>query len=221
MQNYEQILQELGIEVPTEKKADLKKKMGENYRTKADYDKVVEKRDEYKTSLDDVQEKLDGFKDVNVDDLRGQISTLTTQLSDEKAARAADARKVELDKDVTTFFSALDEKGEKKYEFLNDITEEHYRAALVEELEKDSAKGKSIEDIFNRMITDNDGKQKIGIFVDKQQQRAQQQAARFTTSFKGTGTGGAMTKADFRAMSLDERIKLKQTDPDMYNSLKG
>ena len=143
MQNYEQILQELGIEVPEEKKADLKKKMGENYRTKADYDKAVEKRDEYKQSLDDVQAKLDGFKDVDVDDLKGQISTLTTQLADEKAARAADARKVELDKDVTTLFSALDENGEKKYEFLNDITADHYRAALLEELEKDSAKGKS------------------------------------------------------------------------------
>ena len=48
MQNYEQILQELGIEVPEEKKAELKKKMGENYRTKIDYDKAVEKREEYK-----------------------------------------------------------------------------------------------------------------------------------------------------------------------------
>ena len=89
MQNYEQILAELGIEIPEDKKSDLKKKMGENYRTKSDYDKVVAKRDEYKTSLDDVQTKLDGFKDIDVDDLKGQISTLTTQLNDEKAARAA------------------------------------------------------------------------------------------------------------------------------------
>ena len=55
MQNYEQILAELGIEIPEDKKSDLKKKMDENYRTKSDYDKVVTKRDEYKTSLDDVQ----------------------------------------------------------------------------------------------------------------------------------------------------------------------
>ena len=100
MQNYEQILQELGIAVPEDKKSDLKKKMDENYRTKSDYDKVVQKRDEYKTSLDDVQTKLDGFKDVDVDDLKAQIATLTTQLNDEKTARAADARKVELEKTV-------------------------------------------------------------------------------------------------------------------------
>lgn len=220
MQNYEQILQELGIEVPDEKKADLKKKMGENYRTKSDYDKAVDKRDEYKQSLDDVQTKLNGFKDVDVDDLKGQISALTTQLADEKAARAADARKVELDKDVTTLFSALDEKGEKKYEFLNDITADHYRSALLEELEKDSAKGKSIEDIFKSLITDKDGNQKTGIFADREQQKAQQNAAKFTTAFKGSGTGGAMTKADFKALSLDERIKLKQEQPELYESLK-
>ena len=187
MQNYEQILQELGIEVPEEKKAELKKKISENYRTKADYDKAVEKRDEYKKSLDDVQEKLDGFKDINVDDLKTQISTLTTDLANEKAARAAD--------------------GEKKYEFLNDITEEHYRTALLEELEKDSAKGKSIEEIFNRMITDNDGKQKTGIFVDKKQQKAQQQAARFTTP--GTGR----TTEPGAKLSMGELMKMKNENP--------
>ena len=37
MQNYEQILAELGIEVPEDKKSDLKKKMSENYKTVADY----------------------------------------------------------------------------------------------------------------------------------------------------------------------------------------
>ena len=36
MQNYEAILSELEIEIPEDKKADLKKKMEENYRTKSD-----------------------------------------------------------------------------------------------------------------------------------------------------------------------------------------
>ena len=121
MQNYEQILAELGIEIPEDKKSDLKKKMDENYRTKSDYDKVVTKRDEYKTSLDDVQAKLDGFKDVDVNDLKNQISTLTTQLDDEKKARAADARKVEVEKTVNDFLASVDDKGAKQYEFLNDI----------------------------------------------------------------------------------------------------
>lgn len=220
MQNYEQILQELGIEVPEGKKSDLKKKMDENYRTKSDYDKVTQKRDEYKTSLDDVQAKLDGFKDVDVDDLKGQIATLTTQLNDEKTARAADARKVELEKTVNEFLTSTDDKGVKLYEFLNDITESHYREELTKALDSDSAKGRSIADIFKGMITDKDGNTKTGIFVDKQQTQAQQNAARFTTSVQnGSGIGGTITKEDFKKMSLDARIKLKQSDPDLYSAL--
>lgn len=220
MQNYEQILKELGIEIPEEKKSALKQKMDENYRTKSDYDKAIQKRDEYKTSLDDVQEKLDGFKDVNVDDLKGQIATLTTQLNDEKTARAADAKKVEIEKMVTKFLAETDEKGEKLYEFANPITENYYRDQLLQELDSDSAKGKSITEIFQKMITDEKGNQIPNILVDKVQKQAQKNAVQFTTSFqKGSGTGGAITKEDFRKMNLDERLKLKQTDPDLYAAL--
>lgn len=222
MQNYEQILQEIGIEIPEEKKTDLKQKMDENYRTKSDYDKVVQKRDKYKTSLDGVQTKLDGFEDIDVDNLKGQIATLTTELANEKAARAADARKVEVEKTVNEFLSSTDENGEKKYEFLNDITENHYRDALTAELDKDSAKGKSISDIFNGMITDAEGKIKQGIFVDQAQNQARKSAAQFQFSGKigKTGAPGSLTKEDFKKMSLDDRLKLKETDPELYQSLK-
>lgn len=180
MQNYEAILSELEIEIPEDKKADLKKKMEENYRTKSDYDKVVTKRDEYKNSLDDVQKELEGFKDVNVEELQSKVTTLTTQLNEEKAGRAADARKAEVEKQVNDFLTATDEKGAKKYEFLNSITADYYRAELSKALDADSAKGKSISDIFSEMVTDKDGKQKTGIFVDQQQKQTQQNAARFT-----------------------------------------
>lgn len=214
MQNYEQILQELGIEVPEDKKAQLKTKMGENYRTKADYDKAVEKRDEYKTSLDDLQEKLDEFKDIDVADLKGQITTLTAQLENEKTARAKDAAKVEWEKTINTFLASTDDKGEKLYDFLNEITENHYRTALMEELEKDSAKGKSIESIFKSMITDADGKQKEGIFKNK----AETEKAYFTTKMSGNQNPG---KKKLSEMSLDERMKLKASNPELYNSLKS
>jgi hypothetical protein len=215
MQNYEQILSELGIEVPEDKKAALKDKMSENYRTKSDYEKAVDARDKYKKSLDEVQEKLDDFKDVDVNDLKNQITTLTQQLTDEKTSRAKDAARAELEKTVNTFLASVDDKGAKKFEFLNDITADHYRAALMEELEKDSAKGKSISDIFSGMITGEDGKQKDGIFVN----RSEQHRARFTTGMnRGNGDPGEKKLSD---MSLDERIKLKASDPEYYESLKS
>lgn len=170
-----------------------------------EYDKAVEKRDEYKTSLDNVQKKLDGFKDVDIEDLKGQISTLTTQLADEKTARAKDAARAELEKNVNTFLAFTDDKGERMYDFLNDITENHYRNALMEALEKDSARGKSIGDIFNGMITDEDGKQKEGIFVNK----AEQNKARFTREMKaGNRVPGAK-------VSPTELMRMKNENPNL------
>lgn len=205
MENYEQILKGVGIEIPEDKKADLKKKMEENYSTKEDYDQAVKKRDEYKTSLEQVQGKLDGFKDVDVDDLKGQIQKLTTDLADEKKARAEDARKVEVEKTVNSFLASKDEKGEKRYCFLNDITENHFRDALVAELDKDSAKGKSIADIFKGMVTDDEGKQKPGIFVDK----AQANSAKFTVLVNKDKPAGG------HKYTMTEVMRMKNENPDL------
>lgn len=199
MQSYEQIFEELGIQIPDGKMPDLRKKMNENYRTKVDYDKVAAKRDEYKGSLEDVQTKLDGFKDVDVKELQGKISTLTADLQAEKNARAADARKVELEKTVSSFL------GEKK--FVNALTETAIRNSLLEELDKDTAKGKSIEDIFKGLITDSDGKTVENILVDENQEKARQQAARFTTPKSG-GNPAPGTK-----ISMSELMKMKNENP--------
>ena len=58
MKNIYEILAEFGLEVPVDKKSEFDKLWKENYRTKADYDKVVEQRDNNKSSLDTVNEKL-------------------------------------------------------------------------------------------------------------------------------------------------------------------
>ena len=203
MKNIIEICKEFGLEVPTDKVAEFNKAVSDNYRTKADYDKAIEKRDEYKKSLEDVQGKLDGFKDIDVDDLKGQISTLTKQLDDEKAARAKDAAKVEMEKKVSSFFASVDDKGEKKYNFLNEITENHYRDALMQELEKDSAKGKSIDEIFKTLTTEEDGKQKEGIFVNP----AEPGRAKFTQNQNGVRTPGGK---DLGSLSMEDYIAARK-----------
>lgn len=211
MKSIYEILNGIGIEIPEDKKETFDKEWKENYRTKTEYDNAVKKRDEYKASLEDVQGKLDGFKDVNVDELKGQISTLTKELQDEKEARIKDSARMELDKNVRDFLS-----GKK---FVNALTEKSIRENLMEELDKDTAKGKSIEDIFKSLITDADGKEMENILVNESQQQAQQMMARFTMPIKGAAGDGE--KDSFKTMTLDERMKLKQTNPELYNSMKG
>lgn len=188
MKNYEQILSDNGIEIPEESKAAIKKEMLANYKTIAEYTKVVEKRDELETSLTDIQGKLDAFKDVNVNELKGQIATLTSQLDDEKKGRAADAAKAERDKSIDSFMS-----GKK---FVNALTEKSIRQALSEELEKDTSKGKSIEDLFKAVTSDKDGNTLENILVDE----AHENKAKFTKKKDGENGGKTMTKAEILAI---------------------
>ena len=208
MKNIESIMAELGIEIPEEKKDEFKRLMAENYRTVEDYNKQTKKRDEYKDSLDKVQGELDGFKDVDVDKLKSQIATLTEQLTTEKNERAAEAKKASLEKLVSDFLASTDENGDKKYEFLNDITAGYYKTELTKALDDDSAKGKSISDIFAGMITDKDGKQKSGIFVDKAQNEANKNKAMFSSTKHGGNKPNGKP-------SMAQLMKMKNENPDL------
>lgn len=93
MKNIYEILKGIEIEIPEDKKTAFDKEWKENYRTKAEYDKAIEQRDNYKTSLDTVNNKLKEFDGVDVADLKGQISKLQGQLQakdDEFAQKEAD-----------------------------------------------------------------------------------------------------------------------------------
>lgn len=195
MQNYEQILQELGIEIPEDKKSELKKKMNENYKTINEFNAKVVKMEEYKASLDDVQAKLDGFKDVNVSELKSQIATLTADLEKEKNGRQADALRVERQAVIDEFL--------KDKKFVNSITEKSIRASVMEELEKNT--GKSVEKIFDSLTKDKDGKLIPSILVDE----AEENRARFTQQTRqGGNSGGTMTIKDiFAIKDASERQK--------------
>lgn len=212
MKTIYEILKAIGIEVPEDKKADFDKEWKENYRTKAEFDNAAKKRDEYKESLETVQGKLKEFEDVDIDDLMGQIKNLTTDLESERDARKKDEARHELEKTVDTFM------GGKK--FVNALTAESLRTKLLEELDKDTAKGKSVDDIFKALVSDKEGNPMPNILVDEGQEKADQNKAKFTTKFYKAGGNTGLTKEDFRKMSLDERTELKREDPELYEALR-
>lgn len=72
MKNIEQILEEAGIEVTDEQKAEVNAAVTENYKTIAEFDKQAKKltaaeadRDNYKGQLDTANETLEKFKDID------------------------------------------------------------------------------------------------------------------------------------------------------------
>lgn len=86
MKNLTTILTELGIEVPEEKRSELEKQLGENYKPVSEVEKVRAARDNYKTQLDTAQVTLKSFEGVDVNELQGKISTLQNDLAAQKTA---------------------------------------------------------------------------------------------------------------------------------------
>lgn len=212
MKDIYAILAGLGIEVPEDKKAALDKEWKENYRTIAEYTKATAKRDELQTSLDAVQEQLKTFEGVNPDEYKKQLGDLQKQLEDEKAARAADESKHQLDATIDKFMGGK--------QFVNDLTAESVRNKLADELAKDTAKGRSIEDIFKSLVSDKEGNPIPNILVDQNQQEAQKNAAKFTQPMSNDKNFKGITKETFQKMNIEERTALKAKSPELYENLR-
>ena len=138
MKNIETILSDFGITIPEGKAADLRKAVAENYKTVAEFTKLQERHDALDTSLKDVQGK-------------------TNDLQTERDNRKKDAAAVKLRSTVDTFLSGK--------HFVNDITRESITDKLVTALGSDDARGKSIDDLFTGLVTDQNGKEIPGILV--------------------------------------------------------
>lgn len=213
MQNIETIMKELGIEIPADQKEELNKKVSENYVTKAEHDKKVSRveadRDNWKSKAETATETLKGFDGVDVEAMNKSIS--------DWKKKAEDAEK---------------EYAEKLYE--RDFTDALKNELAEVEFTSEAAKRSVIADIKASDVKLKDGKiiglndvldiikeKDASAFVDESQKQAEKNKAKFTQQFqKGSGTGGALTKEDFKAMSLDKRLKLKAEQPELYESLK-
>lgn len=83
MKNINTILEELGIEVPEDKVAELNKAVAENYKTTAEFDKKVAKveaeRDNWKEQAETAAEMLKGFDGVDVNKLNADIAEWKTK----------------------------------------------------------------------------------------------------------------------------------------------
>ena len=85
MKNIFEILKNLGVDVPDDKRDDAEKQFKENYAPVAELEKVRTARDNYKTQLETATDQLKTFEGVDVKDLQGKITTLNDQLSTQKA----------------------------------------------------------------------------------------------------------------------------------------
>ena len=130
MQNYEQILAELEIEIPEDKKEPLRKAWNQNYKTIADYNKQVEKAKRIKSEVEEAKRTLEQkqaeFKEAV--SLKEQAETLKQQLQEVQDARIKLINEQTNKENLRKFFS-----GKK---FINSITENEVNRQMLKALEE-------------------------------------------------------------------------------------
>ena len=189
MQNIEAILTELGIEVPADKKENLTKKVSENYITKAEHEKKLGKvetdRDTWKEKAETAETTLKGFEGVD-------LETMQKELSDwkQKAEKDAQAKLYERD-----FADAL----KTEFEGIK-FSSEAAKRAIMAEVKDAGLKLKDGKILgLNDLITQMKEKD-ASAFVDDEQIKAQQNAARFTQPIGKQNQGGNITKEQIEAI---------------------
>lgn len=212
MQKLIETLKSFGIEIPEDKQADVKRALSEHYKNAGEVTRTLSKvegeRDTWKKRAETAETTLKSFDGVDVEGMKQSIADWKTKA--EKAEQDAKDQLYQRD-----FSDAL----KTELESVKFSSEAAKKAIIVEikeaGLTMKNGKILGLNDLIEQMK-----KEDASAFVDESQQKAQQNAAKFTTSIqKGSGTGGTLTKEDFKKMNLDERLKLKQSDPDLFAAL--
>lgn len=188
--------------VMAENGKDLKKLQKENDNLSAD-------RDTWKEKAEAAETTLKGFEGVDLETMQKELSDWKQKATE--AEKNAQAQLYERD-----FADALKTEFEG-IKFSSDAA----KRAIMAEVKKADLKLKDgkilgLNDLLSQMKEKD-----ASAFVDDAQQQAQQNMARFTAPAGKSGSAGTLTKADWKGMSLDERIALKNSNPELYNSMKG
>lgn len=204
MQNYEQILAELEIEIPEDKKEPLRKAWNQNYKTIADYNKQVEKAKRIKSEVEEAKRTLEQ-KQAELKEavsLKEQAETLKQQLQEVQDARIKLINEQTNKENLRKFFS-----GKK---FINSITENEVNRQMLEALEEDNTR--SIEEVFDEIVPPE---LRESAFVSDRAIPA------FTTKFNQNQPPEQKEKGidKLNSMSLSEKMLLRQNDIGQYNKL--
>lgn len=181
---------------------DLKKLQKEN-------DNLTSERDTWKEKAEAAETTLKGFEGVDLETMQKELSDWKQKATE--AEKNAQAQLYERD-----FADAL----KTEFEGIKFSSEAAKRAIMAEVKEADlklkDGKILGLNDLLSQMKEKD-----ASAFVDDAQQQAQKNMARFTAPAGKSGRAGTLTKADWKGMSLDDRIALKNSNPELYNSMKG
>ena len=193
MQNILDICKEFGLEIPADKQSDFNKKVAENYVTKAEHDKKLNRaesdRDTWKEKAESAEETLKGFEGKDFDTI--------TKERDEWKKKAEDAEKEYSAKEAEREKQELLKEAFADIEFTSMAAKNAIMAQIAESVSVKN--GKLIG--FNDLLEDA-RKNDASAFVNKEQQNLEQNKARFTGPMNNQNgnNNGTLTKKDIMAI---------------------
>ena len=195
MQNIEAILKQFGLEIPKEQAEEFRRTFHENYKTVKDYEKLETDRDKWKGQAETAEETLKKFDGVD-------LETMQAELADWKK-KAEDAEKDYSAKIYERDFSDALKTELESVKFSSDAAKRAVMAEIKESgLKLKDGKILGLNDLISQMKEKD-----ASAFVDEEQQKAQQNAARFTTPAGRTQpTGG-------KKYTMSELMKMKNENP--------
>ena len=197
-------LKALGVEITEE----IEKAFPGEFVSKYEMDKKLSKMqtlEQEKADLEkkqeDLEKELQTMKDSkpDADAMQNKIEELTATLEKERNERK--------EKDEESRLAGLVEDFFKDKHFVNEITAEAIKTQLVGKLSSDEARGKSINDLFDAIVKDDEGNYKPDIVIDEKTWKAQQNRSQIL--------GNNINYPDGVSLSMAEIMKLKNEHPDL------
>lgn len=197
-------LKALGVEITEE----IEKAFPGEFVSKYEMDKKLSKMqtlEQEKADLEkkqeDLEKELQTMKDSkpDADAMQNKIEELTATLEKERNERK--------EKDEESRLAGLVEDFFKDKHFVNEITAEAIKTQLVGKLSSDEARGKSINDLFDAIVKDDEGNYKPDIVIDEKTWKAQQNRSQIL--------GNNINHPDGVRLSMAEIMKLKNEHPNL------
>ena len=211
MQKLIETLKSFGIEIPADKQADVKKALSEHYKNTAENNKAISKlesdRDAWKEKAESAEETLKGFEGIDPAQVQSQLAEYKKKAED--AEKDRDAKLYERD-----FADALKAELEG-VKFTSEAAKKSVMADIkAAGLKLKDGKILGLNDLISQMKEKD-----ASAFVDEKQEQLEAGRAKL---FTGTLKGAAQptTSEKWKAMSLDERMKLKASDPAAYERMR-
>ena len=197
-------LKSLGVEITPEIEKAFPGEFVSDLEVQKKNDKIAtleNDKKELETKQENLEKELQTLKDAapDADALNQKIADLTETLENERKERKEKDEITRIDGLVTDFLADK--------HFVNAITADAIKKQLVETLNSDEARGKSISDLFDAIVKDEKGNYKPDIIIDDKTFKAQQNRSRIV--------GNNFGQPDGAQLSMAELMKLKNQNPDM------